>query len=202
MTADSLLIDSVQLAAFKSDSRYDYDRELIGGNESLLEWISSVVSEWLRDTFNIVMDEDVTFYLLIGIGILVIGFLIWLYWRLRPKVFVRDERGDGLDYDVQEDTIYGIDFEHDIRQALAVHDYRQAVRLLYLQTLSELQDAGRIEWQPSKTPVQYMRRVDVPAFTEMSRQFIRVRYGNFEATESLFEEMKFQQTELRKGVQS
>jgi hypothetical protein len=202
MTADTLQIDSVQLLAFKSDSRYDYDREIAGGNESLLEWIASIVNEWLNDVFGIVLDNDVTQYILIGLGLIVIIFLAWLYWRLRPKIFIGSESGDPLDYEVQEDTIYGVDFEHDIRQALTAHDYRQAVRLLYLQTLAELQDAGQIEWQASKTPVQYMRQVNNPAFTEMSRHFIRVRYGNFEASESLFENMKLLQAELRKGGQA
>jgi hypothetical protein len=90
---------------------------------------------------------------------------------------------------VQEDTIYGVDFKGDIAKAVQAQDYRMAVRLVYLQTLWHLQNAELINWQPSKTPVEYMRQVNKSDFTAMSQHFIRVRYGNFEATQALFEEM-------------
>jgi hypothetical protein len=92
-------------------------------------------------------------------------------------------------YEVQEDTIYGVDFKGDIAKAVQAQDYRMAVRLVYLQTLWHLQNAELINWQPSKTPVEYMRQVNKSDFTAMSQHFIRVRYGNFEATQALFEEM-------------
>ena len=65
--------------------------------------------------------------------------------------------------------------EADIKQALQSSDYRQAVRLRYLQTLKYLEDEGKIDWQPSKTPSQYVRQVNMPAFTTLSRHFINVR---------------------------
>jgi len=199
MHPDTLQVDSTQLSVFQSDSRYNYDRELVGGSQDLLEWLATVVNDWIRETFDVVMDNDVTYYILIGIGILTIAFLLWLYWRIRPKLFTRGEKGDALDYEVDEDTIYGVDFDADIRQAVALQDYRQAVRLLYLQTLKQLEDQGRIEWNPSKTPAQYMRQVNQPSFSEMSRLFIQVRYGNFDATEDMYERMKALQVSLQEG---
>jgi hypothetical protein len=119
-------------------------------------------------------------------------------WKRNPQLFMKKEE-EGVDYDVEEDTIYGVDFDSEIRQALAAQDYRQAVRLLYLQTLKHLSDQGRINWQPSKTPMQYMRELELPAFSELSRHFIRVRYGNFGATEALFREMESLQREVKGG---
>ena len=190
MPADTLQLDSELLTALQSDSQYDYDRELVGGDESLLEWLRRVIIEWLEDNLEIVLDNDVANYILIGLGVVVVLFLAWLYWRVRPRLFMRGEKKEALDYDVQEDTIYGVNFEVNIAKALREKDYRQAVRLVYLQTLLHLQNAGRIDWQPSKTPIQYMRQVNNPAFTTMSHHFIRVRYGNFEATKELFDEMQ------------
>ncbi len=190
MPADTLQLDSELLTALQSDSQYDYDRELVGGDESLLEWLRRVIIEWLEDNLEIVLDNDVANYILIGLGVVVVLFLAWLYWRVRPRLFMRGEKKDALDYDVQEDTIYGVNFEVNIAKALREKDYRQAVRLVYLQTLLHLQNAGRIDWQPSKTPIQYMRQVNNLAFTTMSHHFIRVRYGNFEATKELFDEMQ------------
>ena len=193
---DTLQLDSAQLAVFQHDSRFDYDRELVGGSQNLLEWLTTVISEWLEDTFNVLVDNDVVYYSLIVLGVLLVLFIAWLVWKKNPKLFMRKE-DEPLDYDVQEDTIYGVDFEAGINEALSRRDYRQAVRLLYLQTLKQLSDAGHIDWQPSKTPSQYVREYGQKAFGELSNHFVRVRYGNFEATEELFQEMKVLQGQCR-----
>ena len=54
---------------------------------------------------------------------------------------------NSLPYTVEEDTIYGVDFPKGIDEALSRRDYREAIRLLYLQTLKQLSDAERIDWQ-------------------------------------------------------
>jgi hypothetical protein len=196
--SDSIQIDSAQLAAWQHDPRYAYDRELVGGSQNLLEWLSETISEWLKNTFDVVMDNNVVYYSLIFLGVALAAFLGWIVWKRNPQLFMKKEE-EGVDYDVEEDTIYGVDFDSEIRQALAAQDYRQAVRLLYLQTLKHLSDQGRINWQPSKTPMQYMRELELPAFSELSRHFIRVRYGNFGATEALFREMESLQREVKGG---
>ena len=75
----------------------------------------------------------------------------------------------------------------------------EAVRLLYLQTLKQLSDGKRIDWQLYKTPTQYIYEVRLPAFRQMTNHFLRVRYGNFEATETLFHAMRDLQKEVEKG---
>lgn len=99
----------------------------------------------------------------------------------------------------EQDTIYGVDFAERIADALARTDYREAVRLLYLQTLKQLSDGKRIDWQLYKTPTQYIYEVRLPAFRQMTNHFLRVRYGNFEATETLFHAMRDLQKEVEKG---
>ena len=157
---DSLQLDTELLTALKTDPQYDYDREIIGGGESLLEWLRRVIMEWAEKYLNVVLGDDVVTYILIGVGVVVVLFLALLYWRLRPKLFVRGGKEEEMAYDVQEDTIYGINFDAEIAKAQRAGDYRQAVRLIYLQTLLYLQNASLIDWLPSKTPVQYMRQVN------------------------------------------
>lgn len=108
-------------------------------------------------------------------------------------------RKSTLPYTVGEDTIYGVDFAEGIADALVRTDYREAVRLLYLQTLKQLSDGKRIDWQLYKTPTQYIYEVRLPAFRQMTSHFLRVRYGNFEATETLFHAMRDLQKEVEKG---
>lgn len=190
MASDTLCVDSARIAVWQEDGRYDYDREIVGGNENLLEWIASVVSRWLNKTFGTVLSDDVVYYVLVVLGAVVVVALGWLLWKKRFKLFYGKDDDGMLDYEVVEDTIYGVDFDADLREALDNEDYRQAIRLLYLQTLLYLQETGKIDWQPSKTPTQYMRQVGLPAFSQLTNIFVQVRYGNFDASEVLFRQMK------------
>jgi len=198
--SDTLLIDSTRIAAWQDDGRYDYDREMVGGSQNLLDWIVSVITEWVNETFDVMMDNDVTYYTLLALGVLLVGFLVWLLRKKGLRLFYGKKEEEEMDYEVEEDTIYGVDFDADLKVALEQGNYRQAVRLLYLQTLYHLQEEGKIDWQPSKTPTQYMRQVDQPSFSRLTRLFILVRYGNFEATEEVYRQMKALQEEvMRKG---
>ncbi len=111
------------------------------------------------------------------------------------QLFVRSPKV-AMDYEVEEDTIYGVDFDSAIQQALGRSDYREAVRLLYLQTLKLLSDAGRIDWQLYKTPTQYLNECRLPAFRLLTNEFLRVRYGHFEASDSLIRQLKSLQAEI------
>lgn len=139
---------------------------------------------------------------LVCIAILILLLLLWFIYKKRPELFMRSKRNK-LAYAVQEDTIYGVDFGQEIDRALAQRNYREAVRLLYLHILKQLSDAGQIDWQLYKTPTEYIYElkpepVRVP-FRNLTHLFLRVRYGNFEATASLFEEMQALQADIRKG---
>ena len=196
---ETLQLDSALIDSWKADGRYDYDREMAVDSRSLLEWIM----DWIKELFWSIMDaateNDVVFCLLVVLGAALMALLVWLVWRFAPRFFMKEEKSEGLDYDVEQDTIYGIDFEASIAQALREKDYRQAIRLLYLQTLKRLSDADTINWQPSKTPMQYARQVGNREFSELSRLFILVRYGNHEANESLFQQMKTLQDAVGAG---
>ena len=135
---------------------------------------------------------------LICIAVLILVLVIWFVYKKRPELFMRSRKST-LPYTVGEDTIYGVDFAERIADALARTDYREAVRLLYLQTLKQLSDGKRIDWQLYKTPTQYIYEVRLPAFRQMTNHFLRVRYGNFEATETLFHAMRDLQKEVEKG---
>ena len=199
--SDTLQIDSVLIGRFTSDSRFDYDRELYGGHQNLLEWLSEQVSHWLRQQLGMMVDSEVVQYALIGLGVAVVALLAWLVWRRRNALFDSEEQPAHLDYTLEEDTIYGVDFEGDIAQMTAQANWRQAVRLVYLYTLRQLSDAGRIDWQPSKTPAQYAAEVGEADFTTMSDRFVRVRYGNFGADEQLYQEMERLRRQLNRTAE-
>lgn len=195
---DTLVCDTAQIAVWQSDPAYDYNRELITPEINFFEWINQRFGELLRKIFGGHFSEQYSELVLICIAIVILLLIIWFVYRKRPGLFMRSPKS-ALPYTVEEDTIYGVDFPGGIADALAHSDYREAIRLLYLQTLKYLSDTKRIDWQPYKTATQYNGEVRMPAFRELTNHFLRVRYGNFEATEQLFRIMQALQAEIRKG---
>ena len=196
--ADTLVCDTVQIAKWQSESAYDYNRELITPEINIFEWFRRQFGELLRKIFGSRFAEEYSELILICLAIIILLLIIWFVYKKRPELFMRSSKNK-LPYEVEEDTIYGVDFSGGIADALSRSDYREAVRLLYLQTLKQLSDGKRIDWQLYKTPTQYIYEVRLPAFRQMTNHFLRVRYGNFEATETLFHAMRDLQKEVEKG---
>lgn len=195
---DTLVCDTAKIAMWQSNSAYDYNRELITPDINLFEWLNRQFGEMLRKIFGNRFAEQYSEYILIGIAIVILLLIIWFVYKKRPELFMRSGKKP-LSYSVEEDTIYGVDFQGGIADALSRSDHREAVRLIYLQTLKLLSDEKRIDWQLYKTPTQYVYEVRTSAFRELTNHFLRVRYGNFEATESLFRIMQALQEEIAKG---
>ncbi|MCD8183962.1 MAG: DUF4129 domain-containing protein [Bacteroides sp.] len=196
--ADTLVCDTTLVATWQSKPAYDYNRELIAPEINILEGISRWFGEILQKIFGSHFAQQYSDLILICIAILILALVIWFIYKKRPELFMRSHKS-ALPYTVGEDTIYGVDFAGGIADALSRRDYLEAVRLLYLQTLKQLSDKGRIDWQLYKTPTQYIYEVRMPAFRQLTNHFLRVRYGNFDATEELFHTMQSLQEEIGKG---
>jgi hypothetical protein len=153
----------------------------VGGSQNFIEWLSTIISDWFEKTCNTLMDNEAVKFALVIVGLLVVAVIAWLVWKKGAKLFLRNAPGDALDYELEEDTIYGIDFEQRIDKAMMQQNYREAVRLNYLHTLKMLSDAGRIEWQLYKTPSQYTREYPTDVFRQLTNLFLLIRYGNREA---------------------
>lgn len=199
--ADTLVYDSLSIADLQTLPEYDYNRELITPEVNLMAWLNRWLGKLLQKIFGSKFAEEYTEIILLALFVIVILLIIWFIYKKRPELFMRSKKN--IPYRVEEDTIYGVDFDKEIDAAFSRNDYRETVRLLYLQTLKQLSDEEAIDWQPYKTPTEYIYEVkrDVlkAPFRELTGRFLRVRYGNFEATESLFREMQVLQGEIRKG---
>ncbi len=123
-------------------------------------------------------------YLIILVGVAALVFLILkimgidMFYIFRRKPQVAD-----LAYDEQLENIHEINFDTEIEKAVASHNYRLAVRLLYLKSLKQLSDAALIAWQPEKTNTAYINELtDVQqrsSFKRLTHQFEYVWYGGF-----------------------
>ena len=173
------------------------------------EWLMMQVREFLNGIFGDAVNSTVVQWVLAILAVGVLGFIAWYLWRQNNGIFRRQEQVEAA-YDDTEDTIYGVDFGTAIRQAVANSNFREAIRLRYLQTLKALTDASLIDWQPFKTPTQYVREFSAAcslcsggaaaptaataaapaAFRTLTAHFLRVRYGNFPATRPLYDEVE------------
>ena len=194
--ADTLSADSATLAGFQIDHRLDYARELAYGvqqveQESFLDFLNDWINGMLRTIFSSSPAEARVWTI---VGVLVI--LVIVVYLFLNKVGFFTSSGDDTESLEQADNIYGVDFDKQIRLAESKGDFREATRLTYLKTLRWLADHNRIQWTIYKTPVQYTYEETDHTFRQMTNEFLRIRYGNFEATENTLHQMRQSSIEL------
>ena len=183
---DTLSVDTLRIAEWRTKPEFDYTVEFKGSSFSLWDWFTDKFNQIMQDLFgdlSLGYTGEIIWYVL-GFGAIVAIIVYTLYrhpelLRWRSK---KNAENDG--YIVEEDNIYGIDFPSTIDQALKVGNYREAVRLVYLQTLRHLSDAGKIDWQLAKTPSQYLNEYNGRPFHHLTTAFVRIRYGGYDADAS------------------
>ena len=192
--SDTLVIDAERIAEFAAKRDYDYGRDIVSVDvENDIDWIDYLLDR-LFDSSDTGGGPGLAFWIVIAIMFIVtIGFYMYLK---RPTLFETSGR-KALAYTVEEDTIHGIDFASAISKAMQSGLYSEAVRLIYLQTLKYLSEAGRIDWQIYKTPHEYTKEVRTNEFADFTRHFLRVRYGGFAADAALCHDMQRLQGAVR-----
>lgn len=188
--SDTLVIDTAKLSVWRHDGDYAYGRELVPHQDTFGEWLQNELTNFFDSLFHNTFFAQNRVWLWTFLGIIIFLVLLWILFVVRPGLFMRSGKNVSLDYDVTEDTIYGIDFPAEIEKAISCHDYREALRLMYLQTLKWLSDYHKIEWQCFKTPTQYTQEWHNVDFQKLSRLFVTVRYGGFEATEKMIADIR------------
>lgn len=196
MLADTLQTDQQLLQQLQQDPRYAYAIE--EQKPSLLDEFL----KWIGERLDAHLDANISFYRPVFYSLCTLAVIILVWWLVRSGVLQRllaILKKEDVSIEEAEENIHVIDFEAEIARARSAGDYTRASRLLYLQTLKQLSDARRIDWQPQKTPAQYTREVSGMAFLQLTNHFVRIRYGGFEADEQLFLTMEALQAETGKG---
>lgn len=188
IAADTIAYNASRIAEWQQMDAYDYNREAVESQSDLLQWLIGMLMQLIDDMIQGVVRLDITTYVFIAIVVILLGVFCWLIYKYRPAIFGRRKKDD-LAYELEEDNIYGIDFDVELKKALDRSDYREAVRLKYLQTLKLLTDAECIDWQLHKTATQYSLEFPDVTFRQMTNHFLRIRYGYFQATPDIYEEM-------------
>jgi|GEM_PF-70964 len=118
-----------------------------------------------------------------------LALLCYFVWKHRYEIKEWFTRKKGSDTADDEDSIYGVDFDARIDEAMTAGDHQQAIRYIYLRTLRWLSDNGLITWKPGTTPWQYSRQLKQATMRSMTDTFMRIRYGNYQATSTQVEQM-------------
>ena len=117
LQADTLVCDTARVAFWQSNPDYDYNRELMTPEIDIYGWLSMQLSKLLRAIFGSRFAEEYSGIILIIIAILILLLILWFLYKKRPELFMRSRRGP-VNYSVHEDTIYGVDFDAEIRRAI------------------------------------------------------------------------------------
>jgi hypothetical protein len=98
-------------------------------------------------------------------------------FRKAPKKLYEDKGEQG------NDDIFSINYKQQIDHAVSEHNYREAIRLLYLQTLKMLAEKGRIDYRHERTNWDYLSQLnrtdDYDNFFYLTRNFEYTWYGHF-----------------------
>jgi Domain of unknown function (DUF4129) len=120
--------------------------------------------------------------LAIALGLLVLVIIKMAGMNI-ANIFNRTPKNINIPYSESLENIHHITFEEEIEKALGQRNYRLAIRLLYLSTLKQLNDANFIHWQADKTNSAYINELadaeKRQSFSILTRQFEYVWYGDF-----------------------
>lgn len=183
----SLQIDTLMIEQWRARG-FDYEQEFVRDVVTTPIEKKSDLNlnfKWLEDFFKFLFDNEslrtVCFIILI---VLIVALFLFLLHAKFSEPATRRVEVEG------EDTIYGIDFDGEIAAAEQREDYYQCIRMRYLKLLRLLQDSHHILWEPGKTVTQYTTEVNHPPFATLTRLFVRIRYGNYPASLSLYTEAR------------
>lgn len=184
--------DPHAMKEYAADKDFHYDRAAISTTPSLWDrfW------HWFWSQFPDVMANAEkggnAKYLFIVLGCAAIIFAIVKFAGMDIRlIFTGKSAQLELPYTETIENIHEISFTAEIEKAVAAGNYRLAVRLLYLQCLKDLNDAGRIKWEPDKTNSRYINELkhseQKNQFKDLTRRFEYVWYGNFPVDKASFQ---------------
>ena len=194
---DSLLVSArtvreTDLAKFKKDEDFWYV------NEAPKREVPRKASSF--KFFEKAWFKTLMWILVIG-GFLVI--LIWFLLSSNVQLFHRKSAvvDGGLQGEEGEENIFEIDYDAEIRKAVAGDDLRLAIRLHYLRLLKDLSQKGVIQYSQGSTNSDYVLQLYGKPygadFFRLTRSFEYAWYGQFPISKEAFSAIETQFSNLR-----
>ncbi len=190
--------DQKALDQFKNQDEFNYTTKQDEENvfEKTWAWLGRVVKRMLSFIFDDIGPAvGVLAAIVKAIPWIVLGLLLFFMLKFFLKVNTRNATDvlatiPSIQLTNDEALINNLQLGELIAQAIQEKDYRLAVRFYYLQILQKLTDKELIVWQQEKTNEDFIREIAqlkfASDFTEITRLYDFVWYGNFEINEPEF----------------
>jgi hypothetical protein len=177
---------------FKSDKDFDYSGNGAAYRQSL--WVRFWNWLWEKILSGIARVPNGGVIIEYVLLIITTGFLVYFILKssgiYASKLWRGESQKVSLDFTESLENIHAINFDEEIEKAIAQHNFRLAVRLLYLKCLKQLSDTKLISWQIDKTNSAYLLELkeisQAKAFGTLTRQFEYVWYGDFPINQQAF----------------
>jgi hypothetical protein len=179
------------LEKFKADKDFDYSNNAVGKPSLwtlLWSWVWETITGWFE---KIPFGGKIIQYLILALSVALLVYVVFKSIGIDVAKLWRGEAAKvAVPYSESLENIHDINFDADIERAVSQHNYRLAVRLLYLNCLKQLNDKNLIQWQIDKTNSAYVYELTNPdqkkIFSQLTRQFEYAWYGNFSINKQAF----------------
>ncbi len=177
-------MDAVYIDSVKNEKAFQYDTQemrRVSAWDRFWQWVSYQI-----DRFFAREGYALGFKILIwALVITVIAFAVTkLVGMEKISFWIKGHKSALTEGEVDEDNIYGIDFDSEIAAAESRSAYREAVRFLYLKSLRLLADRSFINWKINKTNIEYAAELsDIKYrndFQLLTRYYEYAWYGEFD----------------------
>ncbi len=192
--------DKATLASYKEKDEFQYNRiapRRTSFWDEFLRWLSRTL---FRTEFSETTDATIKYAIYVIVALVTLWAIfkisqtdIFSIFFLQSSKKSATPQGEWL-----QDTIHGVDFDKQIKEAVAQKNYRIAVRLFYLYTLKKLSDKELIAWEINKTNHDYTDELQKTTkgsllkedFEKATYYFEYVWYGDFKVNDLQFEQAK------------
>lgn len=194
------------LNAYRNKPEFQYKQATFRPSlwERFWKWFWSLFTRKVASTTSTPLFWIILKYVFIVLGV---GAIIFIIFRLLgvdiTSVFRNKSASAEVPYAESLENIHEINFDDELERAINRQDYRLAVRLLYLRCLKQLNDDGLIDWEISKTNSTYINEIADAGkrsnFSQLTRQFEYVWYGEFKVDGPVFGEIRNQFLNFKGG---
>lgn len=202
-----LQIDRSFIKDLKKDSDFNYVEivEEVTWWQKIKRWLNTKWIQFMNWLFGDYEGNAILLFLvnylpyLILVGI--VGFIVWLFIKLNiGNRFLKSPDSGEVLMSEDEDIIKRQHIPSLIEDALNNKQYRLAIRYHYLFVLKQLTDAEQIDYKFDKTNTDYLNEITNKnlknGFTNITRIYDFIWYGNFSITQKDYVKAKAQFNEI------
>jgi Domain of unknown function (DUF4129) len=182
--ADIRKMDATFIDSVKNERAFQYDKHEMRGLSAwdrFWRWVGYQINQ-LFEREGYAMGFKIFVW---SLAIVITCFaIVKLVGMEKINFWIKGHKSQLTAGDINEENIYGIDFDQAIADAEGRSAYREAVRWLYLKSLRVLADNNLIDWKINKTNIDYATELSAgnhyKDFQQLTRYYEFAWYGEFD----------------------